>query len=433
MEGPVAARVAGDERAQGVGHRLEERVGHAARRHRAQRVAVAAGVLGGDQAALAREVDPDGAPLAHQGLGDLGRAPRLGKAGGDLVGRQVADAAQQVVEAVRPPRPRPLRQPLEVGLDRGQRPGVDQVAQLLLAQQLAQQVAVERQRLGAPLGGGRVVLVHVRRHVLEQQRPGERRGGRRLDLHHGHLAGGDPRQQPAQRRQVEPVVEHLAVRLEDHREAAEAPRDLQQRRRLEALLPERRALPRAAARDEEGAGGVLAEARPEQGRPAELADEQLVQVLGRDEGDVGRRAPRRRRGGGRRCRRRPRSRAPPGRWRPAGGRPGPAPTARGRVRRRGSARRAASRRSRRGSARRRSRGRSAPRPWPRPGPRGSRPGCPPPGPRRRSRPAGAPPPGRARPPPARAPAAPPPRRARRGAPPPRPSRTAGPRTPPGRA
>ncbi len=212
-----------------------------------------------------------------------------------------------------PARPRPLGQALEVGLDGGEGPGVDQVAQLLLAEQLAQQVAVERQRLGAPLGGRRVVLVHVGRHVLEQQRPGEGRGGRRLDLHHRHLAGGDALQQPAQRRQVEPVVEHLPVGLEDHREAAVPPRHLQQRRGLQALLPERRALRRAAARDEEGAGGVLAEAGPEQGRAAELADHAARRAHRAGSGRRRRPAPRRRRAGGGRCRRRPRSRAPPGR------------------------------------------------------------------------------------------------------------------------
>ena len=46
---------------------------------------------------------------------------------------------------------------------------VDQLAQLLLAEQLPQQVAVERQRLRAPLGGRRVVLVHVRGDVVEEQ------------------------------------------------------------------------------------------------------------------------------------------------------------------------------------------------------------------------------------------------------------------------
>ena len=42
-----------------------------------------------------------------------------------------------------------LASALQVGLDLGQRVGVDQLAQLLLAEQLREQVAVERQRCGA--------------------------------------------------------------------------------------------------------------------------------------------------------------------------------------------------------------------------------------------------------------------------------------------
>ena len=59
-------------------------------------------------------------------------------------------------------------------LDLGQRVGVDELSQLLLAEQLAQQVTVERQRLRPSLGRRRVVLVHVRGDVVEQQRGGER-------------------------------------------------------------------------------------------------------------------------------------------------------------------------------------------------------------------------------------------------------------------
>ena len=60
-----------------------------------------------------------------------------------LVERQVADRAQDVVGAVGVHRLRALRQALEVGLDLGERLGVDQVAQLLLAEQLGQQLAVK--------------------------------------------------------------------------------------------------------------------------------------------------------------------------------------------------------------------------------------------------------------------------------------------------
>ena len=103
-------------------------------------------------------------------------------AGARLLEREVADAAQHVVQRVDRVRARALGGALEVGLDLLERVRVDQLAQLLLAEQLAQQLAVERQRGGAALGVGRVALVHVGRDVVEQQRGGERRGGRRLDL-----------------------------------------------------------------------------------------------------------------------------------------------------------------------------------------------------------------------------------------------------------
>ena len=51
---------------------------------------------------------------------------------------QVADRAQDVVGAVGVHRLRALGQPLEVGLDLGERLGVDQVAQLFLAEELSQ-------------------------------------------------------------------------------------------------------------------------------------------------------------------------------------------------------------------------------------------------------------------------------------------------------
>src|SRR3712207_5145988 len=66
----------------------------------------------------------------------------------------------------RPARTTPLVLPvLEVVLDLLQRIRVDEVAQLLLPEQLAQQVAIERQRRRPPLGVRRVALVHVRRDV----------------------------------------------------------------------------------------------------------------------------------------------------------------------------------------------------------------------------------------------------------------------------
>ena len=167
------------------------------------------------------------------------------------------------------------------------RADVDELAQLLLAEQLAQQLAVERQRGGAPLGVGLVALVHVRRDVVEQQRGGERRGGRRLDLHERQLARVQPAQQLLQAGHVEHVAQALAVGLEDDREVGVALGDLQQRLRLQALLPQRRALAGVGARDEQRAAGVLAEARAEQGRRRQLGDDRLLHLVGLDHHQFG--------------------------------------------------------------------------------------------------------------------------------------------------
>ena len=86
-----------------------------------------------------------------------------------LLRRQVAHPAQDVVQGVAIRRLRALGAVLEVVLDLGQGARVDQLAQLLLAEQLAQEVAVERQRRRAALGVGRVALVHVGRDVVEEQ------------------------------------------------------------------------------------------------------------------------------------------------------------------------------------------------------------------------------------------------------------------------
>ena len=105
-------------------------------------------------------------------------------------------------------------------------------------------------------------------------------------------------QQLAQGGEVEPVVEALPVRLEDDREAPEPAGHLQQGGGLEALLPQRRAPAGPAAGDEERPGGVLAEAGAEQRRAAELADDQLLELVRVDQERPRPRAARRRRAGG---------------------------------------------------------------------------------------------------------------------------------------
>ena len=92
--------------------------------------------------------------------------------------------------------------------------------------------------------------------------------------------GADRAEQLDQGRHVEDVAQHLAVGLEDDRERAVAAGDGQQVGGLLALHPQRRALARAAPRQEQRPRGVLAEARGEQGRAAELGGQQLLDLVG---------------------------------------------------------------------------------------------------------------------------------------------------------
>ena len=184
-----------------------------------------------------------------------------------------------------------LRAELKVVLDLLQRPRVDQVAQLLLPEQLAQQLAVERQRRGPALGVRRVALVHVRRHVVEQQRGGERRRGRGLDLDQRQLATVERGQQLDETGDIEHVAQALAVGLENDRKLSVLLRDLEQRLRLQPLLPQRRPLAGARSRDQQRAGGVLAEARAEQSTRGELGDDGVLDLVGLEHHQINKARP----------------------------------------------------------------------------------------------------------------------------------------------
>ena len=187
------------------------------------------------------------------------------------------------MEAVARRDPSAFGQELQVVLHLRERGRIDQVAELLLPEQLAQQVAVQRQRRRAAFGVRRVALVHVRGDVVEQQRGRERRGGRGLDLDQRDLAPVQPAKQLRQAGQVEHVAQALAVGLEDDRELAVLLGDLEQRLRLQPLLPQRRALARTRARDQQRAAGVLTEARAEQRRGPELGDDPVLDLVGIDQ------------------------------------------------------------------------------------------------------------------------------------------------------
>src|SRR5207237_6377763 len=114
-------------------------------------------------------------------------------------------------------------------------------------------------------------------------------GGRRLDVDDVQLACPQSLEQSLQGRQVEDVLQALAVRLEDDGKRAVLARDLEQALCLESLLPERRPLIRTTARDQQRARGVLAEACAEEGALSHLLHDELLELVRRDQHVVGRR------------------------------------------------------------------------------------------------------------------------------------------------
>ena len=200
--------------------------------------------------------------------------------------------AQHVVQPVAARGAGQLGAALQVVFDALERSRVDQLAQLLLAEQLAQQVAVERQRGGAALGVGRVALVHVGGDVVEQQRGGERRRRGRLDLDERDLAGVQVAQQRFEARHVEDVRQALPVGLEHDREVGVAAGHLEQALGLQPLLPQGRAPSGVGAGNEQRARGVLAEARTEQRRAAQLGGQRRIDLLGLEQHELGSRGKR---------------------------------------------------------------------------------------------------------------------------------------------
>ena len=257
-------------------------------------------------------------------------------------------------------RPPALVEGLQVVLERGQGGGVDELPQLLGAQQLGQHLPVEGEGLGPALGEGGVALVEEVGHVGEGQRARRTATARRSrPTPPGCVRARMPVMQVDQGGEVEDVAQALAVRLQQDRELAVLGGHRQQVGGPLAHLPQRRAGAGPAPGQQQGAGRVLPEPGREQRRVGQLADDQLLDLVGLDQHHVERAAPRRPRAGGRRCPRRSRWSGPRGR---AGRGPGPrwpAPTGRAPGRRTARARTPASRPARRGSARRRSGGRWA--------------------------------------------------------------------------
>ena len=310
----MCAGVAGDEVDGRRVDRLRERVGQAERDGHTQRVTQAPRVLGSDEPLGTGDARTVRAARAQQ-LGepgvDLVAAPPAARH--DLVAREVAEHPEQVVHLVDVAGPALVDEALQLELQVGERVGVDEVAQLVAAEQLGQQLTVERERRGAPLGERGVALVDRPGHVVEQQRRGERRRLLTVHLVHPDPSCVDAAEQLAERGEVEDVREALAVGLEQDREARVAARHGEQVRGALTLLPQRRAAAGAAAGQQQRTGRTLPEAGGEHRGVRDLVEHEVVDLLhGRQEdlerrrlvrlGQAQRRSRRRRRSSVRRTR-----------------------------------------------------------------------------------------------------------------------------------
>ncbi len=124
--------------------------------------------------------------------------------------RQVTDATEHVVQLVGRARPPTVGETLEFEFDVGEHIGVEQVAQLLGAQQVAEQVAVEGQRGRPPFGQRCVALVHVGGDPVEQQARRHRAGRTGVDVDDPDRPRPELAQHLAQGGHVEDVLQALA-------------------------------------------------------------------------------------------------------------------------------------------------------------------------------------------------------------------------------
>ena len=177
------------------------------------------------------------------------------------------------------PRTPARRQPLQFltnGLDHLL---VQQLLQTGRAKQLAQQFAVQRQRLRAALRRRRIVVVEKPLFVGEDQGAGERRRPRSLHVVDADRAVLDLPHQVHEAGQVEEIAHALAVGLEQHGEVRVAARHGQQVLRALPLLPERCPLARPVAWQKQGAGRVLPEPGGEHRRRRDLVRDQVLDLV----------------------------------------------------------------------------------------------------------------------------------------------------------
>src|SRR6185295_3503734 len=157
-EGHVGARVAANEGHHRVWQVCQERLREPRRRRHAERIAVERRILRRDPPLLAGDPNAGGTALALELLQHRVGRVALGHPLGALGGGQVAEAAEDLLEGVAILCACDLGAVLKRVLHLDQRLWVDELSQLLLAEQLAKQLTVQRQRRRTPLGVRRIAL-----------------------------------------------------------------------------------------------------------------------------------------------------------------------------------------------------------------------------------------------------------------------------------
>ena len=190
-ERAVGAGVATDEILERARHRVGERLRQAERQGAAERVAIAGGVVGGDVARPRRRRRPRwrGArrPARRAAHGRWCRSrptPRSAGRARRASGRRLAAARRAARRALRARRPSERR--CRSSSTSASTPGSSSSRSSSAPSRSREQVTVEGERRGPPLGERGIALVHVGGDPVEQQALRHRRRLRRVDVHHAH-------------------------------------------------------------------------------------------------------------------------------------------------------------------------------------------------------------------------------------------------------
>ena len=171
-------------------------------------------------------------------------------------------------------------EPLQLELHLVERAGIEELAELVRAQQLAEQVAVQGEGRRAALGERGVALVHVDRDPAEQERLGEGRRLVGLDRDQPGRPRAEVGHHLAQGRHVEKVAQAFPCGLEQHGEAGVPARLPEEIRAPLPLLPQRGTAPGEPTRKQQRSGGNLPEDGGEHRRARQHADDCLFDLVG---------------------------------------------------------------------------------------------------------------------------------------------------------